>query len=409
MLEPAFHWARSDESVGFTKAVVCSNCDHLKFYRSRAAASKANPWKLIAELDPDRDGVRASHLSALHPRPQQDRLSSSAFPGAICASTASSRASRSSRSRSPARRQSQIHAAAGRSHPDRRRRRHHARRSSRDRSSSAPFAPMPTIPSHLHAGGPCRTDRRQPIRAHRWHGRRLDSRQGDAGHGSSDRQASASRHADRRVPSAAGASRSCLAERKMAAADSHCLLPISLVSSFNAGINQLHRIGTPPPGNLRAVPHPRHATSSSFRSPPPEYPSPSRRRWSVTRYFAVGIEPTQIHSRERIAHRLECRNVNSTACFLSNRNRFRHRMFASIPRRDQPVERSVLHRLANRLVRSDHLLRSREVRRRPLFRFAPTPSEPCIDDKKPVCHRSRAVCSAQFGESVTHAIITPGV
>ena len=45
MLEPAFHWARGDESIGFTKAVVCSNCDHLKFYIAD---------KLVAEVDPDR-------------------------------------------------------------------------------------------------------------------------------------------------------------------------------------------------------------------------------------------------------------------------------------------------------------------------------------------------------------------
>jgi len=32
VLEPAFHWANSDESTHFTKAVVCSNCDHLKFF-----------------------------------------------------------------------------------------------------------------------------------------------------------------------------------------------------------------------------------------------------------------------------------------------------------------------------------------------------------------------------------------
>src|SRR5215469_1284245 len=30
VLEPAFHWAKGDESIGFTKAVICSNCDHLK-------------------------------------------------------------------------------------------------------------------------------------------------------------------------------------------------------------------------------------------------------------------------------------------------------------------------------------------------------------------------------------------
>jgi beta-galactosidase len=45
VLEPAFHWARGDESIGFTKAMVCSNCDHLKFYVAD---------KLVAEADPDR-------------------------------------------------------------------------------------------------------------------------------------------------------------------------------------------------------------------------------------------------------------------------------------------------------------------------------------------------------------------
>ena len=45
VLEPAFHWARGDESIGFTEALVCSNCDYLKFYLS---------GKLMAEADPDR-------------------------------------------------------------------------------------------------------------------------------------------------------------------------------------------------------------------------------------------------------------------------------------------------------------------------------------------------------------------
>jgi beta-galactosidase len=45
VLEPAFHWARGDESIGFTTAAVCSNCDHLKFYVA---------GKLVAEADPDR-------------------------------------------------------------------------------------------------------------------------------------------------------------------------------------------------------------------------------------------------------------------------------------------------------------------------------------------------------------------
>jgi beta-galactosidase len=45
VLEPAFHWARGDESVGFSRAMVCSNCDHLKFYVD---------GKLVVEADPDR-------------------------------------------------------------------------------------------------------------------------------------------------------------------------------------------------------------------------------------------------------------------------------------------------------------------------------------------------------------------
>lgn len=54
VLEPAFHWAKGDESVGFSKAVVCSNCDHLKFYL-RERSLDSNPWKLVAELDPDKE------------------------------------------------------------------------------------------------------------------------------------------------------------------------------------------------------------------------------------------------------------------------------------------------------------------------------------------------------------------
>ena len=45
VLEPAFHWARGDESIGFRKAWVCSNCEHLKFYIAD---------KLVAEADPNR-------------------------------------------------------------------------------------------------------------------------------------------------------------------------------------------------------------------------------------------------------------------------------------------------------------------------------------------------------------------
>lgn len=46
VLEPAFSWARGDESVGFTKAMFSSNCDHLKIYVG---------GQLVAEADPDRE------------------------------------------------------------------------------------------------------------------------------------------------------------------------------------------------------------------------------------------------------------------------------------------------------------------------------------------------------------------
>ncbi len=45
VLVPSFHWARGDENIGFTTALVCSNCERLKFYVS---------GKLAAEVGPDR-------------------------------------------------------------------------------------------------------------------------------------------------------------------------------------------------------------------------------------------------------------------------------------------------------------------------------------------------------------------
>jgi len=45
VLEPAFHWARGDASVGFSHAVVCSNCDHVKMFIGD---------DLVAQADPDR-------------------------------------------------------------------------------------------------------------------------------------------------------------------------------------------------------------------------------------------------------------------------------------------------------------------------------------------------------------------
>jgi beta-galactosidase len=53
VLEPAFHWARGDESVGFTKAVFCSNCEKLKVL-ARPTGVEDAPWIPLAELDPDR-------------------------------------------------------------------------------------------------------------------------------------------------------------------------------------------------------------------------------------------------------------------------------------------------------------------------------------------------------------------
>ena len=45
VLEPSFHWARGDASVAFAKPVICSNCDHIKFYIGN---------QLVVEADPDR-------------------------------------------------------------------------------------------------------------------------------------------------------------------------------------------------------------------------------------------------------------------------------------------------------------------------------------------------------------------
>jgi beta-galactosidase len=53
VLEPAFHWANSDESTSFTKMVVCSNCEQLKFYM-REAGLETSPWILVGTVDPDR-------------------------------------------------------------------------------------------------------------------------------------------------------------------------------------------------------------------------------------------------------------------------------------------------------------------------------------------------------------------
>jgi beta-galactosidase len=49
VLEPAFHWAQSDEAIHFTVAMICSNCDHLKLY-----VKNKGEWKPLSEVDPDR-------------------------------------------------------------------------------------------------------------------------------------------------------------------------------------------------------------------------------------------------------------------------------------------------------------------------------------------------------------------
>ena len=49
VLEPAFHWARNDESIGFTNAMICSNCDHLKLF-----VDAGDGFRLVGEGDADR-------------------------------------------------------------------------------------------------------------------------------------------------------------------------------------------------------------------------------------------------------------------------------------------------------------------------------------------------------------------
>jgi beta-galactosidase len=49
VLEPAFHWARNDESIGFMNAMICSNCDHLKLF-----VNNGKGFELVGEGDPDR-------------------------------------------------------------------------------------------------------------------------------------------------------------------------------------------------------------------------------------------------------------------------------------------------------------------------------------------------------------------
>ncbi len=49
VLEPAFHWASSDEATHLQSVVICSNCDHVKLYIVNKGAAK-----MVLEGDPDR-------------------------------------------------------------------------------------------------------------------------------------------------------------------------------------------------------------------------------------------------------------------------------------------------------------------------------------------------------------------
>jgi beta-galactosidase len=49
VLEPAIHWASSDEEIRMTVIMICSNCDHIKLF-----VKKTGGWELLAEADPDR-------------------------------------------------------------------------------------------------------------------------------------------------------------------------------------------------------------------------------------------------------------------------------------------------------------------------------------------------------------------
>jgi beta-galactosidase len=49
VIEPAFYWSRGDESIGFTDALISSNCDHLKLYIDHGKG-----FELVGEADPDR-------------------------------------------------------------------------------------------------------------------------------------------------------------------------------------------------------------------------------------------------------------------------------------------------------------------------------------------------------------------
>jgi len=64
VLIPAFHWAAGDENVGFSNALVSSNCDHLKLYVND---------KLVGEADPDRTQFPHLKYPLFSTAPSRDR------------------------------------------------------------------------------------------------------------------------------------------------------------------------------------------------------------------------------------------------------------------------------------------------------------------------------------------------
>jgi beta-galactosidase len=79
VLEPAFHWARSDESTEFTVALVCSNCEKLVFYL-RPLGESEDSWHKIVELDPDRETFPHLKYAPFQMSLRQVRFNQFSFP-----------------------------------------------------------------------------------------------------------------------------------------------------------------------------------------------------------------------------------------------------------------------------------------------------------------------------------------
>jgi beta-galactosidase len=79
VLEPAFHWARSDESTEFTVALVCSNCEKLAFYL-RPLGESEDSWHKIVELDPDRETFPHLKYAPFQMSLRQVRFNQFSFP-----------------------------------------------------------------------------------------------------------------------------------------------------------------------------------------------------------------------------------------------------------------------------------------------------------------------------------------